>query len=107
MEGFYVLLRESLEMGMEGFKDSMVFKNWINTILVEEAEGVTVRSRIKENMEKAKGSLFHLARDKKNYVEKLLIGGVEEKDAELREQEILGFFEPLLKARKRSTLSDE
>ena len=66
-----------------------------------------MRSRFKENMEKEKGSLFHLARDKKNNVEKLLIGGVEEKDAELCEQEILGFFEPLLKAMKRSILSDE
>ena len=66
-----------------------------------------MRSRFKENMEKEKGSLVHLARDKKNTEEKLLIGGVEEKDAELCEQEILGFFEPLLKARKRSILSDE
>ena len=55
-----------------------------------------MRSRFKENMEKEKGTLFHLAREKKkaeeSNVEKLLIGGVEEKDAELCEQEILGFF---------------
>ena len=103
-EGLYVLLRESLERGMEGFEDSMVFKDRINTILVEEAEGVKVRSRFKENMEKEKGSLFHLAREKKkaqeNNVEKLLIGGVEERDADLCEQEILGFFEPLLNGRQ-------
>ena len=58
-EGLYVLLRESLERRMEGFENSMVIKDRFNKILVEEAEGVKVKSRFKENMEKERGTLFH------------------------------------------------
>ena len=99
----YIQLKEALSRGMAGFPEAVLIKRRINQILLVESEGLKVRSRFKENLEKEKASLFHLAREKKmgtkNCIDKLVIAGQETNDAERCEQEVLNFFEPLFNGR--------
>ena len=74
-------------------------KTRISELLVIEAEGLKVSSRFKENLEKEKASLFHLAREMKKgaecRVERLRIGGQDIDDSDICEKEVHNFFEPL------------
>jgi exonuclease III len=96
----YIFLGEALSQGMAGYAESQELKHRIKEILAHEAEGVKIRSRYKENLEKERASLFHLSREKKrgkeNNVEKLMINGVEVDDPKVCERAVLGFYEPLL-----------
>ena len=102
-EGFYILLTRALERGVDGYQESLLLKRQINNMLAIEAEGLKVRSRFKENHEKEKASLFHLARElkqgKQNNLEELLIDGNIESDPERCKSEVLNFYEPLLNGR--------
>ena len=102
-EGLYFMLGQALSQGMEGFKLSLCLKQRISDLLLVEAEGVKVRSRFKENMEKEKASLYHVVREKKrgeqNNVERLMVGGQEVADKAVCEKEVLDFFEPLFNGR--------
>ena len=73
------MLGQALSQGMEGFKLSLCLKQRILDLLLVEDEGVKVRSRFKENMEKEKASLYHVVREKKrgeqNNIERLMVGG--------------------------------
>lgn len=103
-EMLYILLKVELQRGMAGFAAAMDIKNRISNLLVIEAEGLKVRSRFKENLEKEKASLFHLAREKKkgaeNSIEKLLLHGQEVNDPVQCEREVIGFYEPLFNGRQ-------
>jgi hypothetical protein len=100
----YILLKVELQRGMAGFAAAMDIKNRISNLLVIEAEGLMVRSRFKENLEKEKACLFHLAREKKkgteNSIEKLLLHGQEVNDPVQCEREVIGFYEPLFNGRQ-------
>ena len=103
-EMLYILLKVELQRGMAGFAAAMDIKNRITNLLVIEAEGLMVRSRFKENLEKEKACLFHLAREKKkgteNSIEKLLLHGQEVNDPVQCEQEVINFYEPLFNGRQ-------
>ena len=103
-EMLYILLKVELQRGMAGFAAAMDIKNRISNLLVIEAEGLMVRSRFKENLEKEKACLFHLAREKKkgteNNIEKLLLHGQEVNDPVHCEQEVINFYEPLFNGRQ-------
>ena len=74
-DGFYYLLKLAIDHGMAGFDEALEIKHRINDINQQEMVGVMVRSRFQENIEKERGSLYHLARDKKNNLEVLKIDG--------------------------------
>ena len=99
MEALYIMLEEALGRAVEGYQEAVLLKQRISDLLVVAAEGLKIRSRFKENLEKEKASLFHLAREKKkameNNIEKLLIGGVECSDRKVCEEEVINFYEPL------------
>ena len=98
-EILYILLKEELQKGMAGYPEAVQIKTRISELLVIEAEGLKVRSGFKENLEKEKASLFHLAREMKKgaecRVERLRIGGQDIDDSDICEKEVHNFFEPL------------
>ena len=99
----YILLKNALQEGMAGFANAQDLKRRISDLLLIEAEGLKVRSRFKENLEKEKASLFHLAREKKRgaecRIEKLLINGQETDDLDKCKTHVHAFFEPLFNGR--------
>ena len=101
---FYILLSDALNAGVAGYSEALELKARISEILLYEAEGLKIRSRFKENQEKEKASLYHLAREKKrggeNNLEKLLINGQVETSKDVCEAAVLDFYEPLLNGRQ-------
>ena len=95
----YLALNESIGRGVDGFEDTVYLKKRLVDLLLVEAEGVKIRSRFQENQEKEKGSLYHLAREKKrgkaNNLEKLKINDIVVDDSKVIEKELLTFYESL------------
>ena len=93
-------------------------KNWeedarvrekLDTMLKADAMGVVIRSRFKQNSEEEKASLFHAAREAKNdknNVSSLKIGGVNVKDQRKIEEEVLKFFGALFNGHHDINLVD-
>ena len=98
-DALYHWLKDSVDKGMEGYEETVEIKAKIQDIYETEMEGFKVRSRFKENLEKEKGSLFHLAREKKNgklnNLEKILIDDVVVTDKKLIEGKVMGHFDSL------------
>ena len=73
----YFWLKEAVDKGVDGYEEATIIKHKIQGIYESDMEGVKIRSRYKENLEKEQGSLFHLARERKNgklnNLEKILI----------------------------------
>ena len=99
-------------------KIALTEKNWeevarvrekLNTMLKADAMGVVIRSRFKQNSEEEKASLFHAAREAKNdknNVNSLKIGGVNVKDQGKIEEEVLKFFGALFNGHHDVNLVD-
>ena len=104
LEALYILLEDALSRGVNGYSEAILLKQRITEQLLIAGEGVKVRSRFKENLEKERASLYHLAREKKmagaNNLEKLIIGGVEVADKRTCEAEIINYYEPLFNGRE-------
>ncbi len=102
-EGFYCLLKLAIDCGMAGFDEALDLKHRINYINQREMEGVKVRSRFQENIEKERGSLYHLAREKKNgkrnNLEVLKIDGDNVSDQVKIQEKVLDYFEKLFNGR--------
>ena len=89
------------------FSETQRVKTELNKILILEANGIKIRSRFKENLEKERASLFHMNREIKkgqeNNAEALLLGppGFQklETDPNLCKMEILSFFSALFSGR--------
>ena len=98
-EGFYYLLKLAIDRGMDGFDEALEIKHRINDVNQQEMEGVKVRSRFQENIEKERGSLYHLAREKKNgkrnNLEVLKIDGNNVTDQAKIQEKVLGYYEQL------------
>ena len=95
--------RELKEYLMTVLELALVEKNWVEVSIIrgrlrdmmrEECLGYKIRSRLKENLETEKASLFHVNREKKKSkqrgISSLMVGGVEVTDREDIEEEVLG-----------------
>ena len=104
LEALYILLEDALSRGVDGYSEAVLLKHRITEQLLIAGEGVKVQSRFKENLEKERASLYHLAREKKmagaNNLDKLIIGGVEVADKRTCEAEVLNYYEPLFNSRE-------
>ena len=81
-------------------------KEKLGTMLREDAMGVIVRSRFKQNAEEEKASLYHAAREvknSKNNIYSLKIDGKVVKDAMVIEDEVLHYFGALFNVQLENT----
>ena len=93
-------------------------KNWeevarvrkkLDRMMKEDAFGVVIRSRFKQNSEDEKASLYHAAREAKNdknNVNSLKVDGKVVKNKELIEKEVLKFFGALFNGHHNANLED-
>ncbi len=102
-DGLYYMLKLAIDRGMAGFDEALEIKHRINDVNQQEMEGVKVRSRFQENIEKERGSLYHLAREKKNgkknNLEVLKIDGNNVTDQAKIQEKVLDYFEKLFNGR--------
>ena len=98
-EGFYFMLKLAIDQGMAGFEEALLIKHRLNSMIRCEMEGVKIRSRFQENVENERGSLYHLAREKKNgeknNLEVMNIDGKEVSDQLKIQENVLGYFNKL------------
>jgi exonuclease III len=102
-EAFYFLLKSAVGRGTAGFQEALELKHRIQDLDREVMEGVKVRSRFQENLEKERGSLFHLARERKNAkannLESLIVDGNLETDSARIQTTVLEYFNKLFNGR--------
>ena len=93
-------------------------KNWeevarvrekLDSMMKEDALGVVIRSRFKQNSENEKASLYHAAREAKNdrnNVNGLKVGGRVVKDKKIIEEEVIKYFGALFNGYHNTDLVD-
>ena len=84
-------------------------KNKLGEMLQEDAMGITVRSRFKNNASDENASLYHAAREaknSKNNLTSLKIGDKIETDSSLIEKEVISFFNALFNGHHNVDLVD-
>ena len=102
-DALYHWLKVAVDKGVDGYEEAAEIKHMIQDINESEMEGIKVRSRFKENLEKELGSLLHLAREKRNgqlnNLEKILIDDVEITDDKVIEKHVVNYFDNLFNGR--------
>ena len=100
-----------LKLSTEGkdWQEVTRVKEKLNLMIMEDAMGIVVRSRFKQNVQFEKASLFHTGRELKNAkcsLEKLKIGGADTMDQNLIEDEVVNFFTALFNGHHDTDLED-
>ena len=93
----------------KNWNDVAMIKEKLNTMLKEDAMGVVVRSRFKQNAEEEKASLYHAAREvknAKNNISRLKIDGNVVEEENLIEDKVLLYFGALFNGHHNVKLED-
>ena len=100
----YQALNKACQTGE--WKTAHELKARLHKMMLDDLEGIVVRSGGKEWIDSEKGSVYHLSRETKNAktgnLERLKINGAEISDPELIEEEVIKFFKALFNGHHRS-----
>ena len=105
----FLLSYLKLVLAEKNWEEVARVKEKLSTMLKEDALGVVIRSRFKQNSEDEKASLYHAAREAKNdrnNVSSLKVDGRVIKDQQKIEEEVINFFGALFNGHHNADLVD-
>ena len=83
-----------------------LLRSRVKAMILEDAQGLVIRSREKESAEEERATLYHAARELKRgpttCLSKLMVEGVEEEDEQVIQDEVVNYFTRLYNGQHRS-----
>ena len=90
------------------FDQANLLRSKVKAIIMEDAQGLVIRSRERETAEEERGSLYHAAREIRRgpnaELERLEVDGVETSDQDRIQKEVEDFFSALYRGHHRSRM---
>ena len=105
----YLLSSLKIALTMKDWEEVCRLKELVSVMLNEDAMGLIIRSRFKQNVEEEKASLYHASKELKNHgngMFKLKIGNVVTEDESKIENEVVSYFGALFNGHHDKSLND-